>query len=178
MNFKDYSSRLLFLKYALPCSDTLAERGLVTGKSIKELVKSVSLNEKVKGQPEKIFKTANVMCEKIARRTGKKSIDKNIIRRYFLLEHDEIVDSRYKLFRDFDPMQCRVFSGKVIKIKDKEALIKTVLGSKGYRIDFIPNLKIRDYVVVHRNFAVENINETLFKKLWKLKENYIKSNAK
>jgi hydrogenase expression/formation protein HypC len=177
MNFENDESRLLFLKYALPCADTLVERGFVTQKSIRELIKNISLNKEIKEHPEKIFRTANFMCGKIARRIGKKCIDKNIIRRYFLFEHDKVVDSKYKLFKDFNSMQCRIFSGKIIKVKNKEALVQTIIGSKEYKIDFIPNLKIGDYVVVHRNFIVEKINESVFKKLWKFKENYFKSNS-
>jgi hydrogenase maturation factor len=176
MNFKNDESRLLFLKYALPCADTLVERGVVSRKLIKESIKNISINKKISGHPEKIFKTANSMCGKIARRAGKKSINKNDIRKYFLFEHDKVVESRYKSFKDFDPMQCRVFSGRVTKIKNKRALVQTIIGSKKYKTSFIPNLKIGDYVVVHRKFAVEKINEGLFKKLWKLKENYFKSN--
>lgn len=177
MDFKNDSSRMLFLKYALPCADTLVERGAVSKKLIKESIRNISLNRKVNGHPEKFFKTAYAMCEKIARRAKKKSIDENVVRRYFLFEHDKVVDSRYESFKDFNPLQCRVFPGKILKIKNKEALIKTILGKKKYRINFIQNLRIGDCVVVHRSFTVEKISESMFKKLWKLKENYFKSNS-
>jgi hydrogenase maturation factor len=177
MDFKNDSSRMLFLKYALPCADTLVERGTVSKKLIKDSIRSISLNRKVSRHPEKIFKTAHAMCEKIARRARKKSIDEIAVRRYFLFEHDKIVDSRYELFNDFDPLQCRVFPGKILKIKNKEALIKTIIGKKKYRTNFIQNLRIGDCVVVHRSFTVEKISESMLKKLWKLKENYFKSNS-
>ena len=177
MDFKNDSSRLLFLKYALPCADTLVERGAVSKKLIKESIRKISLNRKVSGHPEKFFKTAYTMCEKIARRTKKKSIDENVVRRYFLFEHDKVVDSRYESFKDFNPLQCRVFPGKILKIKNKEALIKTIIGKKKYRTNFIQNLRIGDCVVVHRCFTVEKISENMLKKLWKLKENYFKSNS-
>ena len=176
MDFKNDSSKILFLKYALPCAGTLVKRGSISNKLIEESVRNLSLNRKLSGHPEKFFKTAYAMCEKIARRANKKSIDENVIRRYFLFEHDKVVDSRYKAFKDFNPMQCRVFSGKILKIKNKRALIKTIIGKKRYRTNFIQNLKKGDCVVVHRSFAVEKISGSILKKLWKLKENYFKSN--
>jgi len=177
MDFKNDSSRMLFLKYALPCASNLVKRGSVSNKLIEKSVRNLSLNRKLNGHPEKFFKIAYAMCEKIAGRTSKKFIDKNVVRRYFLFEHDKVVDSRYEEFKDFNPLQCRVFSGKILKIRNKEALIKTIIGSKKYRTNFIQKLRIGDYVVVHRNFVVEKISESMFKKLWKLKENYFKSGS-
>ena len=177
MDFKNDSSRVLFLKYALPCADTLVKRGSVSSKLIEKSIKNISLNRKLSDHPEKIFKTAYGMCEKIARRTSKKFIDEIVIRRYFLFEHDKVVDSRYKTFKDFNPLLCRVFPGKILKIRNERALTKTIIGNKIYRTNFIQNLKIGDYVVVHRSFAVERISGNIFKKLWKLKENYFKSDS-
>jgi hydrogenase maturation factor len=175
MDFKNDSSRILFLKYALPCAGTLVKRGSISNKLIEKSVRNISLNRKLSGHPEKFFKTAYAMCKKIARETNKKSINESVIRRYFLFEHDKVVDSRYKAFKDFNPIKCRVFPGKILKIRNKEALIKTIIGNKKYRTNFIQNLRIGDYAVVHRSFAVEKISKNMFKKLWKLKENYFKS---
>lgn len=176
MSFKDEETRLLFFKYALPCSETLARRGVITQKYKKRLMKNILFNEKIPENSEKIFKIANLMCEKTAKRLGKKFIDKNVIRKYFLFGHDKIVDKRYKIFKDFDPMQCRLYAGKIIHSKNRNAVVQTIIGEKKYKIDFVPNLKIGDYVVVHRNFVVEKITKNLAKKLWSLKEIYFRSN--
>jgi hydrogenase maturation factor len=177
MDFKNKESRLLFFKYAIPCAETLAKRGVITQRYRKKLMKNVIFNKKIPKDTEKFFKIAYAMCEKIARRAKKKSIDENVVRRYFLFEHDKVVDSRYESFKDFNPLQCRVFPGKILKIKNKEALIKTIIGKKKYRTNFIQNLRIGDCVVVHRSFTVEKISENMLKKLWKLKESYFKSNS-
>ena len=174
MKFKDNETRLLFLKYALPCAPTLVKRGLVSQYEIKNLVKNISQREKVLTRPEKIFKTANSMCARIAKNLGKKCVDKEVIRKYFLFEHDKVVDKRYDAFRDFDAMRCRTFAGKVLDAN--KTIVQTLTGKKKYRDDFVLGLKKGDYVVIHRNFVVEKVNERLARNLWKLKQIYFKSN--
>ena len=172
MNFKDEESRELFFRYAIPCSETLAERGVISKKYQKMLMKNLSLNKKIPKNSENIFKVASSMCEKTTKRLGKKTVDKEVIRKYFLFGHDKVVDKRFKLFKDFDPMQCRLYSGKVVSLRNK-ATVQIVIGKRKYKTDFTRSLKVGDYVVVHRNFVVEKINEDLAKKLWKLKERYL-----
>jgi hydrogenase maturation factor len=174
MEFRSDKSRLLFLKYALPCAATLVKRGKVSAKLVKDSISDVS-NGKIKGHPEVMFETANEMCETIAKRQSKKSIDEKVIRRYFLWEHDEAINRRFKRFKDFDPMACRVFPGRIANIKGSKAEVNTVIGKIKYRVDFIQKPVRGDYVVVHRNFAVERISKLEFNKLWKIKENYFKS---
>lgn len=176
MDFKNEKARLLFLKYAIPCAGTLAKRGIITQRCKRKLLNGILSNKKVPKNSEKIFKVANSMCEKIAKKQGKRLIDESVIRKYFLFGHDKVVDKRYKIFKDFDPQECRLYSGKVINVKNRKAIIETVLGKKKYRIELLPNLKTGDYVVVHRDFIIEKINESLAKKLWNLKERYFKLN--
>ena len=173
MKFKDEASRKLFFRYAVPCSETLAKRGAITQKYQRSLVKFINLNKKIPKDAEKVFKIASSMCEKTAKKLGKKSIDKEVVRRYFLFGHDKVVDRRYKIFKDFDPMLCRLYSGKVL-VSGSRALVQTIMGDKEYSKGL--RVKKGDYVVVHRNFVVEKINESLSKKLWKLKESYFKPN--
>jgi len=175
MDVKNKESRLLFFKYAIPCAETLAKRGFITQRYRKKLMKNVIFNKKIPKDTEKIFKIANIMCEKIAKKLGKKFIDKDVIRKYFLFEHDKIVDKRYKMFKDFDSLQCRLYSGKVINLKNRKIIVHTIIGNKKYKNIFIPNLKIGNFVVVHRDFIIEKINENLAKRLWGLKEKYFKS---
>lgn len=173
MKFKDEASRKLFFRYAVPCSETLAKREVITQKYQKSLVKSVILNKKIPKDAENIFKVASSMCEKTAKKLGKKSIDKEVVRRYFLFGHDKVVDRRYKIFKDFDPMLCRLYSGKVL-VSGNRALVQTITGDKEYRTSLI--VKKGDYVVVHRDFIVEKISKKLAKELWSIKQIYLKSN--
>lgn len=176
MDFENEEARTLFFRYAVPCSETLAKRGVITQKYQRNLMKAVFLNKRILKNSENIFKIAGSMCEKTAKKLGKKFMDEEVIRRYFLFNHDKVVDRRYKIFRDFDPLTCRLYSGRVISIKNRKATVQTIIGRKKYRIYPFQKIKAGDYVVVHRNIAIERISGSLAKKLWKLKERYFKSN--
>jgi len=175
MDFKNEDAKSLFLRYALPCGYTLVKRGIVTKSFLKETIRNIAEGKKVRGRPEKIFSTAILMCNRIAKKSGKRLIDKSTVRRYFLFEHDKIVSKRYNIFKDFNSMKCRTYSGKVLEVKNNKALVRTVVGKSKYKSDFYKGLKKGDYVVVHRDFIVERINEKMFKQLWSLKERYFKS---
>lgn len=156
--------RLVFLRYAVPCIDTLVERGNVKKSFAKNLISSVSKG-KAPEDTEKLFKVAFSACKKIAKRMGKKEIDSDVVRQYFLFEHDELIDIRYKKFGDFNPFECKTYPGIVLKTKKNKALIRIPFKTKVYRTDFVKNLKKNDHVVVHREFVVEKINMNLLNKL-------------
>jgi len=134
MKIKD---RLLFLKYALPCAGTLVQRGKISQKSINTAIKQVASDRSPKRNIEKIFKVANKECARIAKKMHKESIDSEVIRRYFLFEHDKVITERFKLMRDFNPSECRVYSGRIIKTGGKLA----VLVHYYYIVEKYPNLK-------------------------------------
>ena len=72
--FLPVENRLLFLKYALPCAGTLVNRGLVQRSYIDSLIVLVSHEKLPAEHAEELFKTANVMCDVIATRMGKKTM--------------------------------------------------------------------------------------------------------
>jgi hydrogenase maturation factor len=147
--------RLLFLKYALPCAGTLVKRGNTTKEHVEGLVKLVSDGKVPAEDAESMFKVANAMCDSIGRRMGKETVDSDVIRQYFLLEHSEVVDDRYKLMGDFDPVDCKTYLGKVSQVDGDSAIVETKLGKKKYRSAFVNGLKAGDSVIVHWNFVVE-----------------------
>lgn len=171
-------NRLLFFKYAVPCAETLVKRGQKDQIFVDDLVKRISENKKIQNKCEENFKVAYAMCKLLAKRKHKKEIDDEIIREYYLFNHDEMVDKRFEQMGDFDPTECRVYSGKVIGIVDGMARVKTILGIKKYKIDYNQNLKIGEFVTVHRKFVVEVISQKLAEELHKLKENYFNTHPK
>lgn len=153
------SDRLLFLKYAIPCAETLVQRKTISQKFLDGLLNSVKKNIAPKGEPEKIFKVAYAMCTSLALDSGKKGFDKKIIRDYFWFGHDDVIKERFELMRDFDPSHCKTYPGKVEETRNGTAIVLTCLGEKKYSTDFLPSAKKGDYVVVHRGFAVEKITK-------------------
>lgn len=147
--------RRLFFKYALPCAGTLVKRGKVTQEYINGLVELVSNGGLPEDKAESIFKVANAMCPVVAEKMGKRGIDSDVIRQYFLLEHSAVVDDRYELMGDFDPVACKTYKGKVMRVEDGHAVVRTSLGEKPYRTTFAKQVQEGDEVVVHWDYVVE-----------------------
>jgi hypothetical protein len=157
------TNRKLFMRYALPCIATLVKRGSVSQERADNLIDKVKNNKPIPRNSEIIFKTALVNCISIAKKMNKKSIDKEVIRRYFLVEHSRIVESRYKEKGDFDPIGCKTYVGDVIYPGKELATVETSMGKLRYRKEFEPALAMGDRVIVHNDFIVEKTNEDIEK---------------
>jgi len=155
--------RILFDKYAFPClNETDVKRGRITQELADELTARVSENmEPSDGLEERLFPVAVSMCTFLARKANKKSIDADIIREYFLLTHNKVVDEQAELVRDVDPIRCKTYPGMVVKVEGGSAMVETVLGSRSYKTDFEKNVKKGDIVVVHFDHIVERITERM-----------------
>ncbi len=164
MNIEE-NSRVLFMKYALPCAGTLVRRGKVSREYIDRLIDIVKNNGKIPKDAEKIFVVAFSACSLIAMDSGKSSIDSDIIREYFLLRHDDVIDRRYEEMGDFDPEACRTRSGIVGSVGDDFAVVNTPLGKGKYRTDFVSDIRRNDVVVTHWNFVVEKIDKNTVERM-------------
>jgi len=162
MNAED---RLLFLRYALPCARTLVKRGSVSQDRIDELMMMVSENRPPPEGAERIFVVANAMCGVIAKRMGKRGVDSEVIREYFLFEHSDVVDDRFELMRDFDPVGCKTYPGRVVGTGTGSAVVETVLGRRDYRTAFSESLRPGDDVVVHYDYVIEKIDAETTKRM-------------
>ncbi|MGD0728766.1 MAG: hypothetical protein ABR981_01685 [Candidatus Micrarchaeaceae archaeon] len=168
--------RKLFLKYALPCASTFVTRGTLTQEHLNDLIRTVSDDNLPNENVEEMFKVANAMCKIIAMRMNKSSIDSEVIRQYFLLEHSKVVDDRYELMRDFNPIDCKTYAGIVTKTENGHAIVKTSRGEREYKTLFAKNAREKDMVVVHFDFIVELITEDTFKKMQTAELEYGKRN--
>jgi hypothetical protein len=157
--------RLLFLRYALPCAGTLVKRGAISQAQVDKMIDLVSKDRLPPEGVESVFKVANAMCTVIAKRMGKESIDDEVIRQYFIMEHSKVVDDRFSLMKDFNPVDCKTYTGKVIGLENGEAIVSTVLGKRSYKTIFAKNVKENDDVVVHYDYVIEKISSRTAKKV-------------
>jgi hypothetical protein len=149
------TDKKLFMRYAIPCADTLVERGNITQGRLDDLIRKMVSGLEFTGDDISIFKVAKAHCTMIAKRNGKKEIDAEVIEEYFLGKHDKVVDERYEQMRDFDPERCRIYTGKVLLVKDGKATVETPKGRSEFRADFLPDVMKGDSVIVHRDFIVK-----------------------
>lgn len=168
----EMQNRILFFKYALPCAETLIKRGNLTTEEFDNMLTKVMKDEEPEKNSENVFKVAMSHLKFISMQKKKSKIDEKTIREYFLFGHDEAVDERFDEMGDFDQEKCRIYPGIVREIKDGKTLVETPIGTEACKNYFVKDLKIKDIVVVHRNFVVEKISKNLAVRLMESKKKY------
>lgn len=153
------TDRDLFLRYAIPCGRVLVERGDMRSEVLGRLNEAVR-NGQETGEPiENVFKVASRMCTILAKQMGKKEVDTEVIRRYFLLEHDRAIAWRKQVRPDINAEECSVKPGKILRIEGDRILVNTKLGEKLCRADFAQGLKRNDWVSVHYDYVDEKLSK-------------------
>jgi hypothetical protein len=148
----------LFLRYAIPCGEVLVKRGELKMELLEKLRDNTSHGQEVDVDLGAVFGVAARMCTIIARRMGKSAIDDEVIRRYFLVEHDRAIEWRRLVKPDIDARECRVYPGKVLKIDDSGALVRTPIGDRALRTDLAGGLRKGERVSTHYNYVSEKIS--------------------
>ena len=147
----------LFLRYAIPCGEVLVKRGEVKAKLLKQLNDSVKNRQEIRTPVEDVFKVATRMCTILAKQMGKKEIDSEVIRKYFLIEHERAILWRKQIKPEITVKECKVYPGRILRIDPNGILVKTKLGEKLYRDDFAKGLKAKDWVSVHYDYVTEKL---------------------
>lgn len=149
--------RELFLRYAIPCGEVLVKRGDLRKDLLFRMNDSVKNGGELEYPIEDVFKVASRMCTILAKQMGRKEIDSEVIRRYFLVEHDRAIAWRKQVKPDIDLKECSVKPGKVLRIDPESVLVQTRMGEKAYRNDFVRGLKVNDWVSVHYDYIDEKL---------------------
>jgi hydrogenase maturation factor len=64
-----------------------------------------------------------------------------------------------------EPVDCRAYIGKVLKVGKESATVETKTGKRDYIIDFAKDIKAGETVVVHRNHIVVRITDDALSKI-------------
>jgi len=157
----------LFLRYAIPCGEVLVRRGELREELLKKLNDSVKYGEEIDIPFESIFRVATRMCSILAKQLGKNEIDSEVIRRYFLIEHENALKWRREIKPDLNVKECLVYPGRVLRVGYDKIMVKTPLGEKLFRKDFVGDLKKNDWVSVHYDYIAEKIKTSYVNKMLK-----------
>ena len=151
---------IYFLKYAYPCSHILcAVRKEITKKEFNEMENAAINNIKLEREfLEKVYWRAFERINKLTKEMGKEKWDIEVIKEYFLIRHNDILDnSDYP--ESFKEM-CKVFTGEVIrKTNDGEIIVKYKNNERKVKTNYLPEIKIGDKVTIHWQYAIEKIEE-------------------
>ena len=154
MEVKD---KRLFLKYAIPCGKVLVKRGVMSKEKLEELEKKVVKNEKLTQEDVKFFSTALSLCEILAKKMGKKAIDKEVIKKYFLEKHNGIVEEYCKIKRDVNKEECKVKVGKIINKFNGRGIVEAKGKKYEVKLCFVPKAREGDLVSIHYDYACEKL---------------------
>lgn len=163
-------NRELFLRYAIPCGEVLVDRGELREELLKKLNDSVRDKQEIDIPVERVFKVATRMCSILAKQMGRKEVDDEVIRRYFLLEHEKAIRWRKEIRPDLSVKDCLVHPGRILRIDPDRILVRTKLGEKFFRNDFAEGLKTKDWVSVHYDYIAERIKRDHVNKMLKRRE--------
>ncbi len=147
----------LFLRYAIPCGEVLVGRGELRHEVLQKMNDSVAHGQEIDMPVENIFKVASRMCTILAKQMGKSEIDEEVIRRYFMLEHEKAIKWRKQIRPDIKVQECMVYPGRVLKIDFDKAIVRTPLGEAMLRNEFTPDLRKGDRVSTHYDYISEKI---------------------
>lgn len=155
--FLDAQAELLFLKYAIPAischSFTQNQRDLFAKQVSEEILPDINL--------EKTFGLAILLCKTLTKFRDKMLIDSDVIREYFLIEHNTSVDYRHNLGeKNLDPLLCKTYIGNVTEIGNGYARVLD-RGEMKYNTVFVADVKIGDKVAVHYDFITEKITNKI-----------------
>jgi len=152
-------NRELFLRYAIPCGEVLVGRGELREDLLKALNDSVKNGLETDFPIEGVFRVATRMCSILAKRMGREEIDDEVIRRYFLLEHEKAIRWRKEIRPDLKVRECMVYPGRVLRIDPDRVLVRTEKGEGFFRNDFAEGLKKKDWVSVHYDYVSERLRK-------------------
>ncbi|MFC2143375.1 HypC/HybG/HupF family hydrogenase formation chaperone [Candidatus Aenigmatarchaeota archaeon] len=164
--------RRYFMKYAVPCAQTLVDRCVINKEKLDEMFDMMKNELEIPDNEEDKFKVAMAHCSLVAMRAGKKEIDKESMQQYFFFEHDDTIDKRHEEMGDFDSEFCRTFPAIVKKINVPTATVDVMGKERNVKADFVSDVIVGDKVVIHRDFITEKIDEDLYKRLINHKEEY------
>lgn len=157
-NHKEITPEAYFIKYAYPCSHILCTvRGEVTQEQFKQM-EDAAINNKTMDRAflEKAFFRAFARIELVAKDMGKDKWDTQVIKEYFTVRHNPVLDkSDYpETFKDM----CRVNIGKVIAFEGDEIIVQYGVDSqRKVKKDYLPDIKIGDKVTIHWQYAIEKL---------------------
>jgi len=169
MKILPITDKELFLRYAIPCGEVLVKRGSLDPKLLKKAERIVTDGKTANIKPEEMFPTAAKMCTLLAHKMGKKAIDAEVIRRYFLFEHEKAVRWRMKIYPDVIPEKCIVYPARVLR-SGELLLVNTPGGKKILDTRFAPEVKRGDWVSTHYSYASEKISSETAKRMLKRKK--------
>ena len=169
MRILEIADKDLFLKYAVPCGEVLVSRGSLDRKTLEGFRRVVADGRRISDDIAESFPVAARMTSIIAQRMGKEKIDEEVIRRYFLFEHDHAVRWRASIWNDVRIDECLIQPGRIVRREGDSLVVNTPSGEKTFRGEFVPEAGRGDFVTLHYDFISEIAGRKNFETLKRMR---------
>jgi hypothetical protein len=177
----DLDAATLLVNYAVGCADGLVREKRMDPQFAWDITRKVFERLPITERDAQSFGVAYIKCSSLSKRLGKRSIDKETVRTYFFKpsEHSKFVDDTFRadsalnIKWDFDPSECKVHEGSVVKLGAGTARVRAVIDGKETVKELrnpIPELRVGACVVFHRGFIAEEMNVELRSLMDRLKD--------
>jgi len=150
-----------FLRYASPCSHILCS---VRSEVSKEEFDKIEQGA-IKGEPldkaylEKVFFRAFNRISKIAEELGKDKWDLEVIKEYFTVRHNPVLDATD--YPNSFKEQCKVFVGTVKELlENNEAIVEyenKTTKKRRVKTLYVPDIKPGEKVRIHWSYIAERV---------------------
>lgn len=150
-----------FFKYAFPCAFLKLERKEITKKEYGEMEEKFCEGNTIsKSKLERIFKPAFVRIKRLAKRMNKDYWNFDVIKEYWLNEHNRIIDSNEEAYSEttsaFKDL-CRIHKAEVTE-KKENSLIVSYRGKKRRVYNtIVQDAREGNKVTIHFAYAIEKI---------------------
>lgn len=153
-----------FLRYAFPCAYVLCDQGRMTQQDYELLKKLAKHGGDISfTQLEEYFPQAFRRIKEVAQKLKKDYTSIDVIRAYFLDEHNKYIDKGDGMYKDMPDVFCEFCKVKKERVEKKrivEGMLFVRVGKERWvRAPFFEDTEISvgDKVTVHHAFAVEKI---------------------
>lgn len=153
---------LYFLKYAFSCAEVLVQNKTITEEKYQE-IRTNAINNKIMSKEElsKIFPAAMRRLSEVAEKMKKDIWNIEVLRKYFLEEHNDYIDKgdgMYGVFPKSFCESCKVKTGIILKKEESTYKVKINNEERKVLSELFPNANVGDKIAIHKGYAMEKIN--------------------
>ncbi|HIH37713.1 HypC/HybG/HupF family hydrogenase formation chaperone [Candidatus Woesearchaeota archaeon] len=150
-----------FLKYAWPCTWVKKERGGISEDEFEMLKNAAEKGVRVpRATLERVYDVACKHMRRVAKEMRKDMWSIAVIDRYFLEEHNRMIDENEDFAMKLTPSLkklCKCSKAKVLGVIDEFLKVEVGRDIRTVSAVFVPDAKPGDTVIVHYGYAVKMI---------------------
>lgn len=150
-----------FFRYAFPCSQVLLQLKRISEADYDSL-EGMFLRREVpaRGKLEETFPVAFVRIKKLAARMDKNYWDFDVIKEYWLRDHNEVIDRGegiYEVAPESFKRMCRINVADVVEREGDNIIVRYGENKRVVSNFLVPDVTVGEKVRIHYGYAIEKV---------------------